>query len=193
MLSPKCNSVEEFSATEIISQRVQDEDVISPKCKDEDEFPATEIEEEWIEIDDFLELEETEGNEIVNGDEIVNKDEKSADETSYDEEYDVEKAWQEMIDAVVEACEEDDEIMRTMLMAWDCERCGEELKMRMQCDCAECGQGIGEEELHQTLIGLDVVGLFPAMKSENTGRIVRKRFIMSKIKIEGFDWRHGLR
>ena len=42
VLSPKCISVEEFLAPEIISQKVQDEDVISPKCN-EDEYSTTEI------------------------------------------------------------------------------------------------------------------------------------------------------
>ena len=41
-------------------------------------------------------------------------------------------------------------------------------------DCLECGRGIGEEELHVTLEGYDVVGLFPSLESENTGRIVRE-------------------
>ena len=42
-------------------------------------------------------------------------------------------------------------------------------------------------------LGSDVVGLFPAMKSENSGTIVRKRFEKSKMKIEGFKYNHGLR
>ena len=44
-----------------------------------------------------------------------------------------------------------------------------------------------------TLLGFDVVGLFPAMKSENTGKIVRKRFLRSSMKIRGFSWKQGAR
>ena len=63
----------------------------------------------------------------------------------------------------------------------------------MNKDCEECGEGIGEEELHQTLLGLDVVGLFPAIKSKNTGQIVRRMVVRSNIKIKGFNWKYGAR
>ena len=63
----------------------------------------------------------------------------------------------------------------------------------MMMDCEECGQGVGEEELSQTLLGFDVVGLFPALKSQNTGEIIRKRIMKSKMMINGFSWRQGAR
>ena len=90
--------------------------------------------------------------------------------------------WERMMEEVDRACENDEKWMRMIQASWDCGDCGKELKERMMMDCKECGEGIGEEELHQTLIGLDVVGLFPAMKSKNTGRIIRRRIIKSKIK-----------
>ena len=51
---------------------------------------------------------------------------------------------------------------------------------------------MGEEELHQTLLGLDVVGLFPAIQSASTGR-VRSRIMKSGMKLKGLDWKHGAR
>ena len=95
------------------------------------------------------------------------------------------------MEEVDRACENDEKWMRMIQASWDCGDCGKELKERMMMDCKECGEGIGEEELHQTLIGLDVVGLFPAMKSKNTGRIIRRRIIKSKINTRGFNWRQG--
>ena len=44
----------------------------------------------------------------------------------------------------------------------------------MNIDCEECGTGIGIEELYQTLLGVDVVGLFPAITSKSTGKIIRR-------------------
>ena len=51
-----------------------------------------------------------------------------------------------------------------IVRSWDCKECGEKIQCSMNKDCEECVEGIGEEELHQTLLGLDVVGLFPAIK-----------------------------
>ena len=51
----------------------------------------------------------------------------------------------------------------------ECADCVEEAKMRMKLECDECGDGIEEGELEMCILGLDVVGLFPAMKSKNSG------------------------
>ena len=83
--------------------------------------------------------------------------------------------------------------LKIMLKGWCCEECGQAIKRIMRRDCTDCGGGIGEEELMQTLLGLDVVGLFPAMKSKTTGAIVRKMVVKSEIKIRGFNWKHGVR
>ena len=40
--------------------------------------------------------------------------------------------------------------------------------------CTICGEGISRADLEVCLIGNDVVALFPSIKSENTGKIVRK-------------------
>ena len=42
---------------------------------------------------------------------------------------------------------------------------GEEIQKVMMQVCSDCGRGVGEEELHLTLQGYYVVGLFPAMTS----------------------------
>ena len=42
-------------------------------------------------------------------------------------------------------------------------------------------------------MGLDVVALFPSMKSPTTGRIIRQHVLKSPIQIEGFEWRQGAR
>ena len=86
------------------------------------------------------------------------------------------KSWEE----VVEEC-------------WDCEECGPAIQYKMIQDCAECGAGISEEELRQTLIGLDVVGLFPAMLSQNTGKIIRRMVMKSSMEIKGMNWKHAAR
>ena len=86
------------------------------------------------------------------------------------------------MEAVIRACENDVKWMRMIQESWDCGDCHNELKERMMMDCTEC-----------TIIGLDVVGIFPAMKSKNTGRIIRRRILKSKIKTRGFNWRQVIR
>ena len=73
------------------------------------------------------------------------------------------------------------------LNAWDCEECGKKFKMAMMKDCSSCGGGLSEDELHTSLLGFDVVGLFPAMSSEVTGLIVRRSIVNSRMKIDGFS------
>ena len=43
------------------------------------------------------------------------------------------------------------------------------------------------------ILGLNVVGLFPAMKSKNSGQILRKQAVKIPIKGKGFKWKHGAR
>ena len=67
---------------------------------------------------------------------------------------------------------------------------GEEAtKLRMKEDCKECGPPAEMEEM--SLLGLDVVALFPSMSSKKTGEIVRSRIQKSKMKFAGFEWRRG--
>ena len=53
--------------------------------------------------------------------------------------------------------------------------------------------GISDSDLEMCLIGVDVIALFPNIKSKNTGKIVRNAVISSPIKIRGFDWKQGVR
>ena len=43
-----------------------------------------------------------------------------------------------------------------------------------------------------SVFGSDVKALFPSIKSENTGRIIRERVEKSKIQLDGFDMKKGL-
>ena len=49
------------------------------------------------------------------------------------------------------------------------------------------------EDYTLTVIGNDVISLFPSLNSENTGKIVREEVEKSTITFEGFNVRLGLR
>ena len=72
----------------------------------------------------------------------------------------------------------------SVIRAWESEEYGEEVKRRLERNCEECGDGIGEEEL---------VGLFPAIQSASAGRIVSRRIKKSGIQMNGFNLRHRTR
>ena len=55
-----------------------------------------------------------------------------------------------------------------------CTDCEELMRDKLREDCDECGESIAEEDLEMCLLGLDVVVLFPAMKGNNSGRILRE-------------------
>ena len=78
-----------------------------------------------------------------------------------------------------------------MVEFWDrcgeCETCGPRLTDRMETDCSICGARVSKKELERVLLGNDVIGLFPNIKSRNSGRIVRGRVEESDIVFEGFD------
>ena len=60
-------------------------------------------------------------------------------------------------------------------------------------ECDECGSSWVREDYTLTVIGNDVISLFPCLDSANTGKIVREEVENSTIKIEGFNERLGLR
>ena len=74
-----------------------------------------------------------------------------------------------------------------------CYECVEEAKERTKLDCNECGEGINEDDIEMCILWLDVVGLFPAMKSKNSGRILRRQAVKGPLKVRGFKWKHGAR
>ena len=53
--------------------------------------------------------------------------------------------------------QEVEEWTNSIIRAWESEEYGEEVQKRLGKDCEECGDVVGEEDLHQTLLGLDVV------------------------------------
>ena len=71
--------------------------------------------------------------------------------------------------------------------------CSIEIKLKMKEDCVDCGPGMTEEDQEVCIIGNDVVALFPSIKSESTGKIVRKRVEDSPLDFDGFEFKHGLR
>ena len=92
-----------------------------------------------------------------------------------------------------EMMEDDIQWINDVLTAWECMECGEDIQKVLMQDCSDCGRGVGEQELHLTLQGYDVVGLFPAMTSETTGRIIRKIILKSALQVRGFCWRQAAR
>ena len=44
-----------------------------------------------------------------------------------------------------------------------------------------------------TLEGYDVVGLFPSLESQNTGRIIRNAVLKSDLEVMGFSWQQAAR
>ena len=63
----------------------------------------------------------------------------------------------------------------------------------MNEDCEECVVRVSYEELEMVLAGLDVVGLFPAIKSKTTGAIIRKMVLKSGITVSGMCWKNAAR
>ena len=57
--------------------------------------------------------------------------------------------------------------------------------------CRKCGNGIKLEQVTMSLVGSDVVALYPSLTSERTGRIVRESIEKSEVKFEGFDDEKG--
>ena len=82
-------------------------------------------------------------------------------------------------------------------MFWDtaaeCMKCGPRISARIGEECVTCGKGMSKKDLERVLIGNDIVGLFPNIKSKNTGRICKERVEKSDLVIEGFDYKHGAR
>ena len=60
-------------------------------------------------------------------------------------------------------------------------------------DCDECETSWVREEHTLSVIGNDVISLFPSLDSVNTSKIVREEVEKSTIKIEGFNEKLGLR
>ena len=73
----------------------------------------------------------------------------------------------------------------------ECKDYQERILEKMRNDCQDCGDGIAEEDLEMCLLGLDVVGLFPAMKEKNSGRILREQSVKNPMIVKVFKWKEG--
>ena len=70
----------------------------------------------------------------------------------------------------------------------ECPSCVEEIEAAMKKGCS-CGPAVIKKEL--ALVGMDAVALFPSMTGRRTAGIVRKRMMMSKMEMNGFNWKKG--
>ena len=65
-----------------------------------------------------------------------------------------------------------------------CDNCGLGVTECLLVDCEECGTSWVREDYALSVIGNDVICLFPSLDSVNTGKIVREEVEKSTIKIE---------
>jgi hypothetical protein len=84
----------------------------------------------------------------------------------------------------------DGQEMQTVM---ECDECGPSMTEYLLHECGECGTSWVKEDYSLTLVGNDVIALFPSMESKNTGRIVREEVEKSTIKYEGFNMRLGVK
>ena len=68
-----------------------------------------------------------------------------------------------------------------MQIVMECDGCGPSMTEYLLHDCEGYGTSWVREDFSLTLVGNDVVSLFPSMESENTGRIVREEVEKSTI------------
>ena len=141
--------------------------------------------EEMPELSDQVEDESDDSDDEDDGDEDDQEDDSTGEENFEMLNSDEIKVDLENLD--------DDVWLNMILKAWDCENCKNEIQLVCMPDCTECGRGIGEEELNIALEGYDVVGLFPALESVNTGKIIREEIKRSNMKVNGFNWRQAAR
>ena len=91
---------------------------------------------------------------------------------------------------------EDDAMMISgadMQIVMECDECGPGMTEYLLKECEECGTAWVREDYTLTVIGNDVVALFPSLDSADTGRIVREEVEKSTIGIDGFNVRLGVR
>ena len=82
---------------------------------------------------------------------------------------------------------------KEMQIVMECDECGPSMTEYLLSDCDECGTSWVREDYTLSVIGNDVISLFPSLDSVNTGKIVREEVEKSTIKIEGFNEKLGLR
>ena len=70
-----------------------------------------------------------------------------------------------------------------------CNECESVRMSSMEEECADCGEGIRQEQGEFAMVGMDAVALFPSLSGRNTARIVRRRVEESKVEWRGFNWK----
>jgi hypothetical protein len=78
-------------------------------------------------------------------------------------------------------------------LVMDCDHCGPSVTECLIIDCDECGKSWVREDYLLSVIGNDVISLFPSLDSANTGRIVCEEVERSSMEIDGFNERLGLK
>ena len=53
----------------------------------------------------------------------------------------------------------------------------------MEQECSSRGKGIREHEIQFCVVGNDIKALYPSMKFENTGKIIRKRIEQAQLGV----------
>ena len=82
---------------------------------------------------------------------------------------------------------------KDMMIVMECDDCGPMMTEYLLSDCEECGTAWVREDYTLTVLGNDVIALFPSLDSVNTGRIVREEVQGSTIKMDGFNVKLGVR
>ena len=75
----------------------------------------------------------------------------------------------------------------------DCNYCGPGVTEYLLTKCDDCGKSWVREDYTMSVIGNDVVCLFPSLDSANTGRIVHEEVENSTMVIDGFNVKLGLK
>ena len=78
-------------------------------------------------------------------------------------------------------------------LVMECDHCGPGVTGYLILDCDDCGKSSVREDYTMSVIGNDVVCLFPSLDSVNTGKIVRAEVENSTMEIDGFNVKLGLK
>ena len=70
--------------------------------------------------------------------------------------------------------------------------CGPDIELLISRTCQECGPGTEQATEEYSLVGSDVKALFPSIKSEKTGEIIRTALENTELEIEGVNLEKAL-
>ena len=95
----------------------------------------------------------------------------------------VHELWQEIIE---------EQAIQQAQKLLDKQCCCKKILEDMEQECSSRGKGIREHEIQFCVVGNDVKAIYPSIKLENTGKIIRKRIEKSEIEFNGFSNKKGL-